>query len=183
MRYTPEPQDNRGTVMSGLFLIVGAVLMLAAPMSVVGRGIIQVIAVCMFTASIFLMIRYRMTRFAYSICGRDQDPGAVTERAVDVLTPDKLDFVVQRIQGKRMPVTECRLGIECLSAVQIITSDDQPKLDGVVKKYNYCISFQPKRRCCLIFDEPVQGKIAVFVELNDKMEGYLTDVVERKNYT
>jgi len=122
MTYRPNPDQTRPTLLSFLLLAVGLAGYAAG--AAVGRYTWLFQAVCLggVVASLYLLMRWRMTWFVYGIRLRE-DSTAFWEGAQPVYagpdplryaSPEQLDLVVVKGQGGRAGAMECVLGLDTL---------------------------------------------------------------------
>ena len=187
MRYSPASGKSKVSVAAVLLLVAAAVTFMIPNITTVSAavpaGVVQVIALLLAVAGIFILVRFRFVTFTYVLGLRSDgaEPDAVLayagEADVSLIPRDLLDFTVLKAQGQRKPVTECILGIDELEAAK-----DFPGRRGIARElrseygavayYDYTASPRPERVTVLIFSEP-DKKIAIAVECDEKMRNAL----------
>ncbi len=136
MTHRPNPNPSPPTMLSFLLLLLGLVSYITGAAVQRYAWVFQLICLAAITASLFLLIRWRMTWFVFSVSPRDHrhvptnwhnddDPigcpavhGGVpvhpAQNPYPFLSPEQLDFIVVKGQGSRPGVMECVLGMDSL---------------------------------------------------------------------
>ena len=132
MTYRPNPNPSVPTMLSFLCLGIGSVGYIAGAMTERYAWIFQLICLAGVVASLYLLLRWRMTWFVFAIRPKD-DHSAVWEDAEPALAgglslryapADTLDFLVVKGQGSRGGVMECVLGLDSLVQAAVVRRTD-----------------------------------------------------------
>ena len=196
MRCIPEQKNKRVGLIIAALLILGGISY-AIPVSVRANGgsIIampfDVVTFASVIAAVFVLIRYKMTSFEYSVRLRSDVPtefGMETALAgaadISSVRPEFLDFVVSKSQGSRPGNMECVLSMgDLVLAAEISRSGRNPrslpKKDDVRRKYadggfvfyDYTMTLGLEEALELVF---VDGNryVGVIIEPDDLMKDY-----------
>ena len=196
MKYSPP--------MSGKIVSVASVILFAVALTcfivpgtagspgVVPPAVFQLAGVVSAVAAIFLAVRYRFTRFTYSISlreiGADEEAVEAWESEPDLtkIPPSLLDFTVVKSQGKRPGVAECILSLDDLKRVVRFTG--KKKIAETAKEefgckvlYDYTANLFPPMVTVLIFADR-DKTIGVAVECDEQMAGVLAAVATSGKY-
>ncbi len=133
MTHRPTPNPAAPTMLSFLLLLLGIVGYIAGAAVQRFAWVFQLLCIIGVTASLYLLIRWRMTWFVFSVGPRDhrnvptgwEDAAAAcpTEgtgalamagNPYRFLPMEQLDFLVVKGQGSRQGVMECVLGMDSL---------------------------------------------------------------------
>lgn len=196
MKYTPPLSDKKVTaaivILFAFSLVCFVIPGTVGSFGAIPPAIFQLAGVISGVAGIFLAVRYRFTRFTYSVTlrerGADEDAIEAWEDETDVtrIPPSLLDFTVVKSQGKRPGTVECVLSLDDLKKVVRITGKN--KLSKTAKEefgcsvlYDYTANIAPTMVTVLIFTE--NGKnIAVAIECDEQMTGALSSVATSDKY-
>lgn len=168
MEYIPKRSNILGTVLSLAFLILGIGSLVLSSFVTSYKYLFFLITVFSVLLSIFILIRYTVSIYRYTIEKR-QGNYYVDSSAMS------LDFVVWKRFGDNPYKEEARLGIN--SFIDIILKENKTKEDENVnyRTYNYCPSFAPKKMAQLLFDDG-DSIVAINVELNDELIEYFSEL-------
>lgn len=200
MKFEPKQKNKIPEVtVAALFVCAGVAFGFSAVELIPGKGFLQLLAMALLCAMLFVFVRYKMTGFCYSVrvgskparsLHHEDDEETVPEGGIsyeDALSlpvtavpPEMLEFVVERKQGKGAFVTECLLkltDIECCFALPeeehtLCEALSQNKKMG---KYKYFKNLSVAQQIVLISDSP-SGKVAVYLEYDKKLCDYLKAV-------
>ncbi|MCI8610341.1 MAG: hypothetical protein HFE66_00290 [Clostridiales bacterium] len=195
MIHQPE-QKNRApeaTVLA-LFLCATVGFVFASFSGIAGRGFLQGMALVFFCAMIYILVRYKFFRIRYIVRPNNKASTDDTEEpAASVqsdntksgsalrLPPDRLDFVVEKAQGRRVLTAECVLSlgnlISCIPLPQ--HRRDRRKITRQYKKaktYRYLRNMVGAHQCMLIFSSREMDDVKLIIEPSEEMEGYLSAV-------
>ncbi len=155
----------------------------------------QLICIGGIVAMLYLLMRYHMTWFVYSVRTKSDTtvPGIGTALAEEYpmhithLPKEMLDFAVVRGQGSKNGVLECLMGLEALEdAVRITEKEDGAgkTLQEVRKKYpelalyDYTVTIFRKEALLLVFRDG-QKYTGVLIEAGENMQYYLTGLCRK----
>ena len=196
MKYSP-PLSGKSINVAIVILFVVAVICFVIPgtagsFGVIPPAVFQIAGIASAVTGIFLAVRYRFTRFTYSISlrdvGADEEAVEAWESEPDVtrIPPSLLDFTVVKSQGKRPGAAECILSLDDLKRVVRFTG--KKKLAETVKEefgcavlYDYTANLFPPMVTVLIFTEG-DKTIGVAVECDEKMTAALTAIATSGKY-
>lgn len=129
-------------------------------------ALFQLCAVIMFGIAMYLFVRYRLTVFRMRIEVRH---GALT--SLDTAMPEELDFVAERVQGKKT-VPLARLSLDRLRRAEVVRYDKLRDASGNASLYKYHVDMSPTEGGLLVFSDD-SGDVALFCELSTDMLVYL----------
>ncbi len=196
MNYSP-PLNGKSVTVAVVLLFVAAVLCFVMPGTFGSFGkippaVFELAGAAAGVAGIYLVIRYKFTRFTYSIVlratGGDEEAIRAWENETDVtnIPPSLLDFTVVKSQGKRPGTAECILCLDDLKKVVRFTG--KKKLAEATKNefgssllYDYTANMFPPIVTVLIMSEG-EKTIAVAVECDEKMTGALSAIASSDKY-
>lgn len=122
----------------------------------------QLGAMVMFGIAMYLLIRHRLTVFRLKI---EVKHGSAAN--LDTAMPDELDFVAERVQGRKT-VPLARMSLSKLKRAEIVRCDELRDAAKDTSLYKYYADMSPEEGCLLVFsDEP--RDVAVFCELSSDM--------------
>lgn len=174
------------TILTGLVAAVGYI---AGNMVDRFAWLFQLICIGGIVVMLYLLVRYHMTWFVYSIRTKSDTTvpgiGAVLTQDYPMhithLPMDMLDFAVVRGQGRKNGVLECLMGLEQLEDAVVIAE----KADGTgtnlkeVRKqypdlalYDYTLTFFRKEALLLLFRDG-QKHTGILIEPGEDMQYYL----------
>ncbi len=169
--FIPEKNNKRLSLVSGLLLIGGSLMLLVTYIfeGITGKWIFQLLAICMFGVSIFLVSRYVMKNFIYAI----------------VSTDGGNDFTVTELQNKKK-TTVCRISVSNIERTFVIEQGDKVKEDSVkalikegkYKKYNYCADLFDEK-CIYILADECGERVAIRLSWSEDLEAYFPVVKEK----
>ncbi len=134
-------------------------------------AIFQLVALCMFAAALFILIRYRLTVFSLRIEGKNGS-------AVDVHTamPHELDLVIERMRGNGA-VALARLSLDLLKWAEVIKYDRLKEIAGGASVFRYQADMSPEEGILLVFR--MDGRdVAIFTDLPPEMFNFLKRIAE-----
>ena len=196
MKYTPPLSDKKVTA-AVIILFAFAVVCFVIPgtvgsFDVIPPAVFQLAGIVAGVAGIFLAVRYKFTRFTYSVTlrerGADEEAIEAWEDETDVtkIPPSLLDFTVVKSQGKRPGAAECILSLDDLKKVVRFTG--KKKLSETVKEefgcsvlYDYTANIVPTMVTVLIFTEG-DKTVAVAIECDEQMTAALSSVATSDKY-
>ena len=192
MTYRPSPNSSIPTMLSFLCLGIGIVGYIAGSMTERYAWIFQLICLAGVVASLYLLLRWRMTWFVFAIRPKD-DHSAVWEDAEPALAgglslryapADMLDFIVVKGQGSRGGVMECVLGLDSLVQASVVfrTDSRMPGEDVPVysrkdiltqypgaKVYEYIQTYRWEKAILAVFRDG-DGYAALLLDLPEETE-------------
>jgi len=190
MHCIPKQQNERGVNLILACTLLSGGVCYAAPVFAERAGVtlpslpFSVATVIFIVAAVFVLVRYKMTGFRYSVVLKDERDSdrdlALVSGISDTwkLPTEYLDFVVRRRQGARMEVMECVLGMSDLVDVVPLSKDGESKksvknkysLDGFVF-YDYTLTLGLLDPLELIF---VDGNryVGVIIEPDEQFRDY-----------
>lgn len=124
-------------------------------------GLWQLIAVVLLSAAIYILIRYKLTVFRFSIIPRDADELSVT--AADVA---ELDFTVERMRGKN-PQMLCRLALSELCEIKRVLPHELRSAAKGMSLYKYTVDMSPTSAVLLVFESDGET-IGIYAELSSE---------------
>ena len=126
----------------------------------------QLIAVIMFGAAMYLLIRYRLTVFRFRIEGRN---GA----DADIYTsmPEELDFVVEKMRGKGA-VPLARLSLNEIKSVKVVPADSLKENAKELSLFKYHPDMSPDEGVLMVFAGGTKD-IGIFSCLSSEMFAFL----------
>ena len=182
-----------------LFLCAGIAYAFSAVEAISGRGILQLLAVALFVAMVFIAVRYKFTSFRYvvrkaavqkkSLHHDDEDGDSESELAyegfdnsipVTSLPPSALELVIERRQGSGKWGTECVLKLSEIYSCSILPEhkDEFERISAENKKvgkYKYFRNLVAPDQTAILANSPT-GKVMVFIETEKKLSEYLRSV-------
>lgn len=191
MTYRPNPNPSVPTMLSFLCLGIGIVGYIAGAMTERYAWIFQLVCLAGVVASLYLLLRWRMTWFVFAIRPKE-DHGAVWEDEEPALagglslryaSADMLDFIVVKGQGSRGGVMECVLGLDSLVQASVVCrSGRNPEEDVPVysrkdiltqypgaKVYEYIQTYRWGRAILAVFRDG-NGYAALLLDLPEDTE-------------
>ncbi len=137
MTHRPNPNPAAPTMLSFLLLLLGIVGYVAGAAVQRYTWVFQLISLAAITASLYMLIRWRMTWFVFAVSPRDHrhvptgwrdddakigcpavgEGGAAAKPGQNpyrFMAPEQLDLIVVKGQGGRAGVMECVLGVDSL---------------------------------------------------------------------
>lgn len=168
MDYIPKSRSRRADyLIIGSFILAVSLFCAASFMTAFG-GIVQCAGLLFLTSAVYLMVRYHLTTFCYSL----------SDESGEIL------FTVYRKQGRRS-IAECRLSGVYLESVGRYKSKKALKevRDGL-SVYDYTATLAPDDVCFLIFDSRGEKKIGVILETNGRFYDALVSIARenKQNY-
>lgn len=161
MEYSPKGETKRSDILIiGLFAL-GIASFAAVNFITRYAFALRLVGLFALTGAVYVAVRYRLTRFVYSISG---DEGGEV-------------FTVYRDRGRRS-VAECRLSLSYLRSVRRYESREEmkPALAGH-DIYAYSQSMTPATFVVAIFESTGERDIAVVLECDEAFERELTRFV------
>ncbi len=195
--HQPE-QKNRApeaTVLA-LFLCATVGFVFASFSGIAGRGFLQGLSLVFFCAMIYILVRFKFFRIRYIVrAGRredaDSDGQEKNAAAADSsaakggsplrLPPDRLDFVVEKAQGRRVMTAECVLSLGTLTSCIPLPQPRRARKRIIrqhkkAKTYRYLRNMVGGHQCMLIFSSLGMDDVKLIIEPSEDMEGYLCAV-------
>lgn len=164
---TGKPSDYYvlGLVLGGLvfWMLSGKVRLPAA--------LFQLIALVMFAAALYLLIRYRLTVFCLRIEGKN---GSAVE--VHTAMPEELDLVIERMRGNGS-VALARLSLSDLKRAEVIKYAQLHEKAGGASIYKYQADMSPEEGILLVFGADGRD-IAIFTDLPPEMFNFLSKTAD-----
>ncbi len=128
MTYRPSPNPSVPTMLSFLCLGMGIVAYIAGAMTDRYAWAFQLACMVGVVASLYLLLRWRMTWFVYAIRFRNDttplwegEPALAGGMSLRYAPADTLDFIVVKGQGSRSGVMECVLGLDSLVQASVVS--------------------------------------------------------------
>lgn len=170
MTYKPNPNPSVPTMLSFLCLGIAAVAYMAG--NIVNRfaWAFQLVCILAVVASLYLLLRWRMTWFVYAVRPRDdgtpvwddREPALAGGASLRYAPADILDFIVVKGQGAKNGVMECVLGMDALVRAEVVCrkkDDTHPPYDRKAilteypgaKVYEYIQTYRWERAITAVF--------------------------------
>lgn len=199
MKYVPQQKNTRVNMIIAAILVAGAIVYAVPPIAKAnGISVINlpfdVLVFALIIAAVFIIVRYKMTAFEYSIRPRSSIESEIGAEEVFVSSADltrfpkdRLDFVVNKTQGTRENM-ECVMSLGDLVSADEISlrgknPDSLPTKDDIRKKYaadgfvfyDYTVTLGLECALELVF---VDGNryAGVIIEADDEMKEYFDEV-------
>lgn len=175
MTYRPNPDPSPPTMLSFVCLACGMLCYLSGAAVAKYAGVFQMLGLAGLIASLYLLLRWRMTWFVFALRPRGENTPVWenTEAAPATgslgnpyryLPIDQLDLIVVKGQGNRTGAMECVLGLGDLLTAQVVsrkTSEDTPTYDRSAyqrqypgaKVYEYIQTWHWERAIVAVFRE------------------------------
>ena len=163
--FIPSKNTKRLGIVSGLLLLGGSVMLLITIIfsGVAFRWVFQLLSICMFGLSIFLISRYVMRDYVYAV----------------VSTDNGNDFTVTELQNKKK-TTVCRISISNIEKSVVINEGDKTKeseikaliKQGNYKKFNYCADIM-NEKCVYVFADECGERVALKLSFGEELERVL----------
>ena len=164
--FIPTKDNKRLGLVSGLLLIGGAIMLLVTYIfsDITAKWVFQLLAICMFGVSIFLVSRYVMKNYIYAVTATDGGN----------------DLTVTELQGKKK-ITVCRISVSNIEKAFVIEQGDKVNedavkaliRDGKYKKYNYCADLFDEKCIYLLADECGE-RVAIKLSWGAELESFLS---------
>lgn len=163
LTFTPKRKVKAAGGIS-LFLMIAAVALFALASFDIfsARSVIQLIAVVFATAAIFILAKYVIMSFSYSLCeGND----------------GSYDLLISQVSGKKV-TTVCRIAVSDIVEVKRI-----PRGDKAYKgAYSYVAELLPRELLLLKIDD-LGSVFYVKLQTDDAFEKALTEIIKgEKNF-
>lgn len=129
MTYKPDPDMSPPTLLSFVCLVGGMLCYLSGTVVAKYAGFFQMLGLVGLVSSLYLLLRWRMTWFVFSLRRRGDDvplwDGTETALAggdlsLRYLPTEELDLIVVKGQGNRTGAMECVLGLGDLLTAQVV---------------------------------------------------------------
>lgn len=167
-----------------------------------GRGFLQTLALALFAALIFVLVRYKLTRVRYTVRLKtvkrgygseddEDDPvpaydGEGGEPPITSFAPEKLEFIVEKAQSRNTFVTECLVALS-----DIIFCKPYPAKDKALRRslkaeagkgltYKY-VKNMVGAELWIMCVKTSQGRAKIIFEPSAKMGEYLSAVAGYNN--
>ncbi len=202
MIFEPKQKNKAPEVtVLALFVCAGVAYAFSSIEAIGGKSILQLLAVALFCAMIFVAVRYKFTSFRYSIRRTavqkkslhhdDGDEGELALEGADdnipvtALSPNRLELVIERRQGSGKWGIECILKLSDIYTCTILPDgkDEFEKISAENKrigKYKYFKNMVTPYQTVLTANSP-SGKVMVFLETDKKLSEYLRSVAVFNN--
>ena len=209
MTFEPKQKNKAPEVtVLCLFIAAGVAFGFSAVELIPGRGVLQLLALVLFCAMIFIAVRYKFTYYRYSVRkaasmrrslhhdDEEEDEESCKEPALEqgddipvtALAPKMLELVVERKQGNGKWVSECILRLSDIDTCHTLP-DCKEEFEKVMEgnkrtaKYKYFRNLVVPEKTVITADSP-SGKVMVYLEYEKKLTEYLRAVAEyNKNGT
>ena len=193
MIHQPE-QKNRApeATLLALFLCATVGFVFASFSGIAGRGFLQGLALVFFCAMIYILVRYKFFRIRYIVrpgnrTNTDSEEKNAAESSTTKsgsalrLPPDRLDFVVEKAQGRRVMTAECVLSLGTLASCVPLPQQRRERKEMIrrhkkAKTYRYLRNMVGAHQCMLIFSSRGMDDVKLIIEPSEDMEGYLSAV-------
>ena len=189
MRFSPEQKNTKLLTAVIIVILVLSVISYSIPSALAVEGVTvpPIIFVGMgligFIASIFLFLRYGMTKFEYVLKPRDDAyPGEAVEFSSDAAGNAPLDFVVYKAMGTRHSSMECVLPIGDLIEAIPLKRGERSKKDvarAYSKEnftfYDYTLTFMPDETLELVFADGNKS-VGIIIENDNPVADYFTSL-------
>ena len=200
MNFEPRQKNKVPEItVAALFVCAGVAFSFSAIELIPGKGFLQLCAMALLCAMLFIFIRYKMTYFRYSVRvakkqsqslhhedeeERVTETGITYEEALSMpiksVPPEMLELVVERRQGKGDWVTECLLklsDIECCYSLpeEKDAWEEEMQRNRRLTKYKYFKNMAVAEQITLISSSP-SGRVMVYLEKDGKLFQYLRAV-------
>jgi len=191
MTYRPNPNSSVPTMLSFLCLGIGIVGYIAGSVAERFAWVFQLICLTGVVASLYLLLRWRMTWFVFALRLREDstpvwegEPVLAGGMSLRYAPADALDFIVVKGQGSRNGVMECVLGLDSLvqAAVVCRTDSRNPEEDMPVysrkavqsqypgaKVYEYIQTYRWEKAILAVFRDG-DGYAALLLDLPEETE-------------
>jgi len=182
-----------------LFLAAGVAFAFSSFEWMVGRGFLQLFALTFFCAMAFVLVRYKMTTFRYSVrlsapkersLHHEDDDGELcvdgisyedaTGMPVKSLPPKMLELVVERRQGKGAFYTECILKLSEIESCTLLPEEAEAfkalsAQNKRLTKYKYFRNMVAPNQAAIVSGSP-SGRVIVYIEAEKELCEYLKAV-------
>ena len=209
MKFEPK-QKNRipEVTVCALFVSAGVAFSFSAVELIPGKGFLQLLAMALLCAMLFVFIRYKMTSFRYVVrvakkqnesLHHEDDEEAVPEHGITyeralsmpitAVPPEMLELAIERRQGRGEWVTECLLKLTDIECCYSLPEEKDAWGEVYSKKrrlpkYKYFRNMAVSDEIVMISDSP-SGRVTVYLEKEVKLFQYLRAVsrynMEMKN--
>lgn len=170
MEHTSKPTGCPSDFYALGLVIAGVILWVISSYQKSFTALYQLIAVVMFGAAMYLLIRYRLTVFRFRIEGLN---GATVD--ISTAMAEELDFVVEKLRGKT-GVALARLSLDKLRRAEIIPYSSLKEVTAKASLFRYHADMSPEEGMLLVFKN--EGRdIAIFTTLPDDMSSFLKKIV------
>ena len=163
--FIPEKNNKRLGAISGLLLLGGSLIMIVTSIfeGIAGKWAFQLVSICMFGIGIFLVSRYIMKNYIYSV----------------VATDGGNDLTVTELQNKKK-ITVCRISVSNIEKAVVIepsNKSDKAEIKDLIKKgnykrFNYCADLFDEKCIYLLADECGE-RVAIKLSWGKDLEAFL----------
>ncbi len=200
MKFEPRQKNKIPEITTcALFVCAGVAFSFCAVEQIPGKGFLQLCAMAMLCAMLFVFIRYKMTSFRYVVrvskkpgdsLHHEDDEEVVPEGGISydqalsmpvtAVPPEMLELVVERRQGKGDWVTECLLKLTDIECCYSLPEEKDAWSEVLSKnrrlvKYKYFRNMAVSDEMILISNSP-SGRVMVHLEKDGKLFQYLRAV-------
>jgi len=182
-----------------LFISAGVAFAFSAVELIPGQGFLQLLAMVLLCAMLFVFIRYKMTAFRYSIrvsqkpkssLHHEDDEETVPEGGISydeaaklpvtAVPPEMLELTVDRRQGKGEWVTECLIKLTDIECCYSLPEEKEAWEEVSAKerrlvKYKYFRNMSVSDQIAIISSTPA-GRVKIYLEKDGKLFSYLRAV-------
>ena len=188
MEFEPKQKNKAPDLLIlGLFLCGVCCLVFGNINGVVGKGVLQIIAVVFFCIMIFVAVKYKFTRLRYTVRkkapkGYGDEDGAEISDDTPVIScpPSSLELIVETAQGRRTFIGENLVSLDKITEfcpVPEVKSEKKALLTKYKKasKYKYLKNMVGAGEY-LLAAKTEMGDAVLIIEPDEKMAQYLSAV-------
>ncbi len=197
MSFEPRQKNKAPDVfMLAMFVCAAVAAGFSSVEGLKGRGFLQTLVLVLFSALIFVLVRYKMTRIRYTVriktvkkgYGSEDDDDAETETvreggepSVTSIAPERLEFIAEKAQSRNTFVTECLVELTDIISCQPYAAADKARRREIKKEagkgpvYKY-VKNMVGADTWLMCVKTTQGKAKIIFEPSAKMGEYLSAV-------
>ncbi len=193
MIYEPKQKNKAPDILLLAFFICGSVCYAFSGLNFIrGRGILQGLVLVFFCGLIYVAVKYKFTRTRYVVRPKEADGGAVPESAdeenvsasfIKHLPPERLQFVVEKQQGRRGFVSECILsGADIVSFTRLSADGSERKKTvvaaGKIPEFKYLRNIVGAQQW-LLTARGDSSDIKIIIEADDgEFTGFISEIVQ-----
>lgn len=194
MCFEPKQKNRVPEALTAALLVCAAVCVIFSSFEQIkGRGILQTLALIMFCAMIFFLVKYKLTRTRYTLRLRndsfdgDSEGEAAPidengkERPLTAYPPRMLELTVEKAQGNGKFVTECVVALSDILTCQPYPSDDRAARKAMRREAGAGPTYKYVRNPVgadkwYITVRTAQGTAKLILEPGEKLGEYLSAV-------
>ena len=201
MSYEPKQNNRVPEVVAAALLVCAIVCAAFGSLDfVIGRGFLQALALVFFCADIFVLVKYKMTRTRYTLRlkshkgyvsedGEDGDAeteilrdGEGKELPITAYPPHRIEFVVEKAQGRRAFITECVIALEDINSCEKYPASDKALRKEIKARagkghmFRFVRNLAPSGEWFLTARSSMHENVKIIFEPNDKFGEYLAAV-------